>query len=151
MSKFRFRLSTLRKLREIRRDELRVKLSEASRATQLLDEQIVAVGNEIAELQSDQRTAIAGSANVNALLETQRYQAVLRAQRSTMQDQAGILAEEVERRRQAVVEADKEVRILEKLNERQLNEHQKQLQRAEVKELDEVASSRQEVTDVWAH
>lgn len=150
MSKFRFRLATLRKLREIRRDELRTKLAEASQATQMLKEQITAVGSELTNLQSEQRAALAGSADVNALLETQRYQAVLRAQQSTMQDQAGILAAEVERRRQAVVEADKEVRILEKLNERQRNEHQKQLQRAEVKELDEVASSRREVSDVWA-
>ncbi|NOY42867.1 MAG: flagellar export protein FliJ [Planctomycetes bacterium] len=150
MSKFRFRLATLRKLREIRRDELRTKLAEASRATQMLDEQIMAVGSELTNLQSEQRAAIAGSADVNVLLETQRYQAILRAQQSTMQDQAGILKAEVERRRQAVVEADKEVRLLEKLNERQRNEHQKQMQRAEVKELDEIASSRRKVSDVWA-
>jgi len=150
MSKFRFRLATLRKLREIRRDELRTKLAEASRATQMLDEQIMAVGSELTNLLNEQRAAIAGSADVNVLLETQRYQAILRAQQSTMRDQAGILEAEVERRRLAVVEADKEVRLLEKLNERQRNEHQKQLQRAEVKELDEIASSRREVSDRWA-
>ncbi len=150
MAKFRFRLATLQKLREVRRDELRIKLAEAIRATQMLDEQISAVSSELVELQNTQRAAIAGSANVNTLMETQRYQAVLRSQQSTMIEQAGILAAEVERRRQVVVESDKEVRVLEKLYDRQRDEHRKNLQRAEVKELDEIASSNREASDLWA-
>ena len=149
MAKFRFRLATLQRLREIRRDELRAKLAEAIKAAQMLSEQIHQVSNELVELQEVQRVAASGNANVNTLMETQRYQSVLMTQRSTMQDQTKILAEEIERRRLAVVEADKEVRVLEKLHERQLEEHQKALQLAEVKEMDEVASSRQEVNDSW--
>jgi flagellar FliJ protein len=142
MAKYHFRLATLRRLREIRRDELRTKLAEATRATQMLDEQIQSVCNELVDLQTVQRKAVAGTADVNALVETQRYQSVLVSQRSTMRDQANLLSAEVERRRQAVVEADKEVRVLEKLDERQRAEHQKILQRAEIKEFDEIASTR---------
>ena len=148
MAKYRFRLATLLKLREIRRDELRSKLAEATQATQMLDEQITAVGNELMDLQNVRRNAVAGAADVNTLMETQRYQSVLQAQRSTMRDQANLLTAEVERRRQAVVESDKDVRVLEKLNERQQAQHQKTLQRAEVKEFDEIASTRRKDSDL---
>jgi len=151
MAKFRPRLTTLRKLREIRRDELQAKLAEAIQATQMLEEQIKVVGNELDELQNVQRMAVTGSADVNSLLETQRFRAVLQAQRTNMKNQATLLNAEIERRRQAVVEADKDVRLLEKFNERERLKHLKNVQRADVKELDEIASSRQEVTDTWQH
>ena len=84
------------------------------------------------------------------LLETQRYQSVLRAQESTMQGQARLLATEVERRRQAIVEANREVRVLDNLEERQLSAHRQKLLQAEVKELDEIASRQVEANKTWA-
>jgi flagellar export protein FliJ len=46
---------------------------------------------------------------------------------------------ECERRRLALVEADRQVQVLEKLRARQQVAHQKQLARDETKELDELA------------
>jgi len=146
LKKFRFRLATLRKLREARRDELRAKLAEAHHAVELLEKQMLRVRDELLELKVAQRTAIVGTkTDVNALLAAGRFQSVLRMQQSTMQDQIKLLATEVERRRQAVVEADIQVRILDKLEERQKAEHRHQLQQAEIKELDEIGSLRVEV------
>ena len=151
MAKFHFRLATLRKLRETHRDQLRTKLAEAYQAEQLLEQQLQAVHAEVLSLQAAQRGAVQGAAtNVNYLLETQRYLAILRAQESTMQDQTKLLAAEVERRRQAAVEADRQVRILDKLEERQQQAHQQKLQKAEIKELDEVASRGREADRTWA-
>jgi flagellar biosynthesis chaperone FliJ len=48
-----------------------------------------------------------------------------------------------------VIEADQQVRVLDKLNERQKLEHQQTLNRAEVKELDEIASRSKEVNQSW--
>ena len=56
--------------------------------------------------------------DVNGLLTSQRYQLALQAQFRTLAEQAAKLAEEVESRRNAVVEADREVRVLDKLEER---------------------------------
>ena len=151
MAKFRFRLATLRKLREARRDELRMKLAEAYQAVQLLEEQLAAVQREIIQLQATQRSAIEGATtDVNWLLEAGRYQSALRAQQTTMQDQTKLLFTEIERRRQAVVDADQQVRVLDKLHERQLNEHRQKLQRAEVKLMDEIASRHGEIGFKWA-
>ena len=146
MAKYRFRLATLRKLRESHRDELRGKLAEAFQAAQLLDEQQLAVAEEMTALQESQRRATSGeTTSVSALLEVQRYQAVLRSQQGTLRDQAKLLATEVERRRQSVVEADRQVRVLEKLDERQRLNHQQVQYRVEAREMDEIASRAREV------
>ncbi len=150
MAKFRFRLATLRKLRESHRDELRGKLAEAYQAVQKLEEQQLAIADEILALQDVQRRATKGATtSVNSLLEAQRYQAVLRAQQSTLRDHSKVLSTEVERRRQNVIEADQQVRVLDKLNERQRLDHQQTLSRAEVRELDEIASRSKEVNQSW--
>ncbi len=150
MAKYRFRLATLRKLRESHRDELRGKLAEAFHATQMLEEQQSAIADEIVALQESQRRSTTGATtNVNILLEAQRYQAVLRAQQSTLRGQAKLLAAEVERRRQTVIEADREVRVLEKLDERQRLNHQQAQNRVEAREMDEIASRSKEVNQSW--
>jgi flagellar FliJ protein len=150
MAKYRFRLETLRKLRAAQRDELRRKLAEAHQAVAMLEEQRRAVAEEIVALQHAQRnTTQAPTTDVNRLLEAHRYQAVLRAQQNTLQKQAQLLAEEVERRRERVIEADRQVRVLDKLDERKQREHALASLRAEVKELDEVASRTREATPSW--
>jgi len=146
LKKFRFRLATLRKLRESRRDELRSKLAEAHHAIQLLEDQMARVRDELLDLLVTQRSAIDNTRiDINGLLAAERYQSVLRMQQTTMQDQVKLLDTEVERRRQAVVEADVQVRVLNKLEERQRTEHRKKLQQIETKELDEIGSQRAEV------
>ncbi len=142
MAKFRFRLATLQKLREIQRDELRAKLAEAVQAQQILEEQLVQVATDIGNLQAMRRQAVTSGQQVNVepLLEAQRYQGVLLAQQATMQEQTRLLTAEIERRRIAVVEADRQVKVLEKLHERKLDEFRQEQQRAEFKVLDEVAA-----------
>jgi flagellar protein FliJ len=150
MAKFRFRLATLQKLREVHRDELRSKLAEAVQAQQILEEQSAQVAAEIANLESMRRKAVTSSSiNVDSLLEAQRYQGVLIVQQTKMREQMRLLTAEVERRRAAVVEADRQVKVLEKLHERKLEEHRGERQRAETKVLDEVAARKGEEADLW--
>ena len=120
MSRFTFRLQTLRRLREIHRDEQRGRLATAYEAERILTEQREGVAAESAALGNSRRQMMQrGVLDVTQLLTAQRYQLALEAQIRTLADQAARLAEEVERRRQALVEADREVRILDKLEERQ--------------------------------
>jgi flagellar export protein FliJ len=74
------------------------------------------------------------------LIDSQRYEFLLLAQVEALKQQAVRLTEETERRREALVAADREVRTLEKLREKQKLEHQQEQQRLEVKFLDEVAA-----------
>lgn len=147
MARFRFRLQTLRRLREIHRDELRVRLAEAFQAERILAEEREALAAERTGLTALQRRLVEyGKLDVNRLLASQRYQLVLEAQERSLAEQARQLAEEVERRRQAVVEADRQVRALDKLRQRRQSEHRAAAERAEAKRLDEIGTNRWEAS-----
>jgi flagellar protein FliJ len=143
MAKYKFRLNTLQKVREAHRDQQRASLAEAFHAEQVLAEnraQLVAEERELRELQ---RSANEGQyLDVNRLLEAQRYELLLKAQGQELAKQAVLLAAETERRRQTLVEADREVRVLEKLDERHHRAHVRDEQRVETKRLDDVATVR---------
>jgi flagellar FliJ protein len=150
MAKFRFRLATLQKLREIQRDELRSKLAEAVHAQQILEEQLAQVAIEIQNLLEMRRSAVqSGTLQVDPLLEAQRYQGVLHIQQDKMREQVRLLSAEVERRRLAVVEADRQVKVLEKLRERKLADHHAKQLVAETKVLDEVAARTGGEVETW--
>ena len=99
-----------------------------------LEEQVEAVRRQ------HHNVAQPGLVNLDQLVETHRYEVVLDAQGQVLEDQMKLLVEEIERRREALVAADREVRILEKLRESQHKRHRKNAVRQEIKELDEAAS-----------
>jgi flagellar export protein FliJ len=140
MSTFHFRLETLLRLRMAERDERRADLAKALRAEQMLRDQQAQIEMEQAQAQAAARAQSApGAADVDQLLRTSRYQLVLKARGVQLTQQMAQVAVETERRRQAVVEADRQVRVFEKLRERQERAHQERQSRQEVKELDEAA------------
>lgn len=143
MAKYRFRLQTLQKVREAHRDQQRAALAEAFRAEQLLAENRAELVIEEQQLRELQREATSGQyLDVNRLLEAQRYELLLKAQSMELAKQAILLAAETERRRQVLVEADREVRVLEMLDERNRKAHDRKQLQAETKRLDEAATVR---------
>jgi flagellar protein FliJ len=143
MSKYQFRLETLRRLRIAHRDQQRSALADAFRAEQILADRRAELVAEQAQLRNMQRAAVSGHyADVNQLVEAKRYETILVANEHLLADQARRLAEEVERRRLVLVEADRAVRVLDLLDEKHKQEHRRQAQRQEVKRLDEVAMMR---------
>jgi flagellar FliJ protein len=148
MARFRFRLQTLWRVREAARDELRARLAEAFQAERIVLDEQAAVAGEAASLADERRRLMAeGSLDVTRMLESQRYQLTLEAQSRSLAEQASKLAAEVENRRQAVVEADRQVRVLDKLRERWKSQHANAEEAAEAKRLDEVATTRWEADD----
>jgi flagellar protein FliJ len=140
MSKFKFRLATLLRLREVTRDERRAALADAYRVDDLLRERLDGLHAELDRLKNQcRRMAGPGNVDIDRLVEAQRYEAGLRAQQNQLTRQRAAVAEEIERRRQALLEADREVRVLEKLREKQTAQHLQEQQRRDVKRLDEVA------------
>jgi flagellar protein FliJ len=143
MSKYRFRLETLRRLRIAHRDQQRSALADAYRAEQILADRRAELAEEQEHLRNLQRAAISGRyTDVNQLVEAQRYETILIASERQLADQARRLADEIERRRLVLVEADRAVRVLDLLDKRHQLEHRRQAQRQEVKRLDEVAMTR---------
>ena len=143
MARYKFRLETLQKVREARRDEHRTSLAEAFRAEQVLADSRVEIVVEQNELRAMQRSAMSGRyTDVNQLLEAQRYELLLKARSLELTKQAVLLAAETERRRQVLVESDREVRVLERLDDRHQQEFNQEQQRLETKQLDEIATNR---------
>ena len=141
MSTFKFRLSTVLRLRDATRDERRGELAQALRADDLLRERQESLQRESAELQSEHRARSAGGRlEVDWLLDAQRYQIALHAEQQAIVRDRQAVAKEIEKRRQALVEADREVRVLEKLREVQQARHRTEAERQEMKQIDEVAA-----------
>lgn len=143
MSKYKFRLATLQKVREARRDQQRAELAEALRAEQVLADHRSELLAEQQELLRLQRAASeAHYLDVNRILDAQRYELVLKAREMELAQQQAAVAAEAERRRLVLVEATRDVRVLELLDERQRREHLQDQHRNEARQLDEVASQR---------
>ena len=141
MGKYRFRLETLAKVRQRARDAERQRLADAYRADEVLAQQRADVALQLEELAGVRRAALSADyVDINRLAAAGRYEPVLHSHQRTIEEQQRLLDEEIERRRQALVEADRGVRALELLDERHRAEHERQEQRLETRELDEVAS-----------
>ena len=137
---FHFRLETLLRLRIAERDERRADLAKALRAEELLRAEEQRLQAEQASLAEHERKLKApGAANIDALLHAHRYELVLVAQSRQLATQMAQVAAETERRRQALVEADRQVRVLEKLRERQAAAFKIREERQEAKRYDEMA------------
>jgi len=140
MAKFKFRLATLLRLREETRDQRRAELAEAYHADDLLQQQIQEADQALNDLLDECRKAAGpGVIDIDRLIAAGRYELALRAQQKELVGQRERVVAEIERRRQTLVEANREVRVLEKLRENQAKRHREEENRREVKRLDEVA------------
>jgi flagellar export protein FliJ len=141
MSQFQFRLDPLLRLRESVRDEKRSELAEAFRAEEALRQRIQELELELSQLKSVyRRCGLPGTVDVDRLIDAQRYELLMAAQRQSLAQHEQSLAQEIERRREALVAADREVRVLEKLRETKQQAHRLDQERLDVKRLDEVAN-----------
>ncbi len=148
MKKFQFRLQPVMRLREAARDERRQELADALAVEANLREQMRAIEREQQSARHGY-TATVGAVNVDRLLESQRYATVLELQRRMLDRQLADVAAEIDKRRQAVVEADREVKTVEKLRETQAQRWRFAAERKDQVALDEIAAQRfvrQEVT-----
>lgn len=140
MRKFKFRLNTLLRLRELTRDERRGQLAEAYQADEIIADSQHKIQRELDDIQTRGRRAVApGAIDIDRLLESQRYEVVLGAQKKHASEQRQKVREEIQRRTDFLVEANRQVRVLEELREKQLQRHRQEQDRQEVKLLDEVA------------
>lgn len=143
MTQFRFRLEPLVKLRVAERDRRREELANAYRAEQVLHERQQLVTGEIEDTQQQAKACSApGTIHVDRLLNAHRYELVLHAQLQQLRRQQQVLTAEIERRREALVEADRELRMLEKLREKHARDFESSEHKAQIRLLDEMALRR---------
>ena len=137
---FAFRLQTLLRLREADRDQRRADLAKALRAEATLlaqGAQLDQERQETAEL--SRRLASPGEGDVDRLLASHRYELVLRTRGQQLTAQLTQVQAEVERRRLALVEADRQVRVLEKLRDKRQADYKTREAKLAQSQLDEQA------------
>lgn len=140
MTTFHFRLATLLQLRESVRDERRLQLAEAQRTDIELQGQLERLHAQQERILSDCRRAGGpGEVDVPRLVTAHRCSAALRSQAAELERRRQDLAGEIGRRRETLLEADRDVRTLEKLRETQLQAYRQDESRQQAKQLDEVA------------
>jgi flagellar FliJ protein len=145
MPKFKFRLQSLLKLREAERQQCRMELAEAFQAESILYQQRHQLAQQIDEMTKRARVAGSpGKIQIDQLLDAHRYRSVLEAQTKMLQQRETQITGEITRRREALADADRDVRVLEKLRDRKLDEHRAAELQRELKQLDEVAVQRWE-------
>jgi flagellar export protein FliJ len=152
MPTFRFRLAAVQRLREVARDERRASLAQAYQADVVLEERLHSLESEAEKLRSGYRTAAQpGAVDVDRLIDAHRHAIVLNLDRQHCLRQRELLAAEIERRREALAAAEREVRVLEKLREKHRDRFETDQARRDQKQLDEfatIAAARKEAT--WA-
>ena len=145
MGSFEFRLQSVLRVREAERDEKRSQLAEAYHVEQVLKGQASQLSDELADVQQEIRNrSKPGQIDVDHLLASHRHAIAVRAQQAQLAAQMEQVQTEIQRRRTLLVEADKQVRVLEKLRQRRLQQHRQGQQQAEIKTLDEISAQRYE-------
>ena len=144
MAKFKYRLQTLLQLRETTRDERRADLAQAQHADDILHNRQNTVEQQRRELLESTRDSIKpGPVNLDHLINCQRHDWMLEMEEQQIAEQRKQVAQEIERRHAVLVEANRSVRVLELLKEKQLDRHRKEELRLETNLLDEVAIQRE--------
>ena len=122
------------------RDEKQEQLAEALRAEDILQEQISQIEEELSELRRQSAADLRpGVINPDMVLQTQRYELLRRAQSKEIQQKVTQVQAEVQRRRDLLVEAEKQVKVLEKLRQRRAEEFRATQLQAANKNMDEIA------------
>jgi flagellar export protein FliJ len=147
MAQFRFRLATVLRLRESTRDERLGQLAEAYQAGDKLRLRREAVEQELAELHGLSQQAAVGAVDLDRLLTANRFDAILRAEIQLIRQHENTLGVEIEKRRQALVAADRDVRVLEKLREVKHEQHRQIESALLVKQLDEIAARQTSIAE----
>lgn len=134
MRSFHFRLDKVQQLRQNIREQRRSELLEAQQAEDRVATQISDLQSELQALQGHARFAAApGGLNIDDLRSMQRYETSLRGELQSAQVQRATLQAEVDRRREAVIEADREVKVLERLEGKQRDQFRIDQARAETR------------------
>lgn len=140
MRAFKFRMQSLLRLREQAREDAQRRLADALRRLAQCDQVVNQIRDELRGLEKHMRDAVKQQPlDVDRLLDGRRHQMTLQARLAELNKALSEAGEEVQRCRRNLVEADREVKVLEKLHERRLAEHQRQAAREEIKQLDEAA------------
>jgi flagellar export protein FliJ len=120
MPQAHLRLDKVHHIRQNAREQRRIELLEAQQAEDQVAAQVVALQSDLRSLRGHLQSATTpGQLNLDDLRHAQRYERSLRGELESAQSRCEALSAEVERRRHSLVEADREVKVLDRWQEKQ--------------------------------
>ena len=141
MARFEFRLRTLLGIREAERDAQRLQLAELLTAEERLRDQEARVAAELhCELSARRDVTTQGRLDVDHLRAAYLFEHALRDELQVLGQRQQALKSIVSAQQAVLVEAQRQVRVLEKLRERQQRQHFAAQQTAESRMLDEAGA-----------
>lgn len=136
---FQFRLERVRALRERGEDLAKEALAGALSRRSSSEQQLQAVGEQLARARERQREAAAAPMTAFDLVARQRYLERVEQDRRARELDLSRMDAEVDARRSALRHAARERQALERLEARQRADHARAVARAETAQLDEIA------------
>jgi flagellar export protein FliJ len=138
--RFRFRLETVRRLREQARDAQRRVVAEAARVVRSLEDRITRFSQDVRQVSAQLRDARRGGPMDTALLRRYlQYQGWLQRQISGARTDLAARQAELDRQRAKLTELRRDLEVIEKLRERQWQRYLVEVAREEQLEHDEAA------------
>lgn len=143
MKKFRFRLESLKKIKEHREKERQKEHAVAVQHVMAQQDKLRELEATRLQAMASQRTTheVPGRVSASALLSYSRYYLKLKREKITGTEMLRALEGEAEIRRQKLVEAARERKTYEKLKERQFEKFIKSTELVITKENDEIAAN----------
>lgn len=143
MTKYAFRMQSVLDLRIVHRDQQRSELVDAVGTLRALEVRRAELIAELQELQGHPQTDHSDCLlDLQRLVEFQRFEQVLRNQLEELRQQETSCRNEIQRRQATLEQADREVKVLQQVDQRHRHEHRQEQQRREVRQLDEIALTR---------
>ena len=143
MARFMFRLAGVLKLREAVRDERRAFLAEAERLVASLAARLTEIEQERIGLRHERKQpADPARVDIERLLRIHRYDETLQGEQHRVAARLETARADAERRRQGLIEAERDMRALERLHDNQRRCHDDATARREQRELDDARSMR---------
>ena len=140
---FRFRLTPLLKIRENTRRDKQAELVQALDAEAIVLEKLEEIKQKRVDLQEATRAKILEKqVHVGFMISSRRHEAFLIVQQNQIEEKLEVLRKEIERRREALLEADKEVRVMEKLRDKQKERYEQEQLAIETVLMDEIGSQK---------
>ena len=141
---FTFRLEPLITLRDNKLKECQAELAKVYEARRALEKRLQEVEDQLAEGITAARNLMqeGQTVNVEFLLGLRRQEMFLRADQNDLMQKMHTVDGLIEQCRAAVVEANKELKIVEKLKERRLEKYLEDEKKQETKAMDEIAGNR---------
>lgn len=139
MSEFRFSLQSVLKVRVAERDERRTELADAQRLEFALQTEIDRVNRDLQYLRAHARSfLVPGNVDIAHLRNCNSCEQTLRREIALLDQQRHEAETEAEQCRAALLQADQQVRMLEKLIDKQRDEQNRDERKRENQHLDDL-------------